>query len=133
MRCPHLPPQTLSDCVWWVSGDGQLVGKTVAYFSNESVCLKLERGPFCLVRRPIQYEYCCCNFSFSYSIGLLLGLFLSFDLPVTLMEVIKHYRRHCSKAGVANPWHACQMRHTGRFYMAREAIPCASKFQAGKI
>ena len=65
---------------WWVSGDGQLVGETVAYFSNESLCLKLERGPFYPARRPMQHEYCYYNFPFSYGIGLLLGLFLSFVL-----------------------------------------------------
>ena len=65
---------------WWVSGDGQLVGETVAYFSNESLCLKLERGAVYSVRRLMQREYCCYNFLLSYSIRLLLSLFLSFDL-----------------------------------------------------
>ena len=41
---------------------------------------KLERRPFYPARRPMQYEYRCYNFSLSYSVGLLLGLFLSFDL-----------------------------------------------------
>ena len=75
------------------------MGETVAYFSNESLCLKLEGGPFYPARRPMQHDYCYYNFPFSYSIGLLLGLFLSFDLTAMdeLMEVIKHYRRRCSK------------------------------------
>ena len=56
------------------------MAETVAYFSNESFRLKLERRPFYPARRPMQCEYCCYNFPFSYSIGLLLSLFLSFDL-----------------------------------------------------
>ena len=32
------------------------MGETVAYFSNESLCLKLERGPFYPARRPMQHE-----------------------------------------------------------------------------
>ena len=56
------------------------MGDTVAYFSNKSLCLKLERRPFYPARRPMQYEYCCFNFPFGYSIGLLLGLLLFFDL-----------------------------------------------------
>ena len=58
------------------------MGETVAYFLNESLSLKLERGPFYPARRPMQHEYCYYNFPFSYSIGLLLGVFLSFDLTV---------------------------------------------------
>ena len=80
MSCPHLSPKTLRDCVGgFPMMVNQCVGETVAYFLNEFLCLKLERGPFYSARRPMQYENRCCNFPFSYSIGLLLSLFHSFD------------------------------------------------------
>ena len=79
MCCSHLLPQTLSDCVGGFRVTVSLLER-LAYFLNEYLCLNLERGPFYHGRRPMQYEYCCHNFPFSYSIELLLSMFLSLDL-----------------------------------------------------
>ena len=102
--------------------------ETVAYFSSQSLCLKRKCGAFYPARRAMQreyyknvqvcivYKYGCYNFPFSYSVGLLLILFLAFNLIAMGNPNDGRDRLHCSKAGVGKVRAACVLQALAEIY-----------------